>query len=104
MHPVRPDCRGFSDTGYRVERSFNIVRKNIQSFRRDDHLLLAAANEQPALRVFLTDVTGVQPPLRVGGTSACRVVVVARRYVLAADEDLAIVGDLDLHAADGAAN
>ena len=82
------------------EDSLDVLRKHVQPLRRDDHLLLAAANEHLAIGTDLADVAGVEPavferPRRVGF-----VVEVAASHIFAADEDLAVRRDLHRHARD----
>src|SRR5690348_7965596 len=65
----RTDNSGFNNARLFVDGSLNVIRKDVESFRRDDHLLLAAAYEQAALRIFLADVSGVKPPFCVDCSS-----------------------------------
>ena len=44
-----------------VEHPLDVLRKDVQPFRRDDHFLLAAADEQLPVGVELADVAGVKP-------------------------------------------
>ena len=48
-----------------LEHPLHVVGEHIQPLRRHNHFLLAAPDEEAPLRVELTDVAGVQPPLRV---------------------------------------
>src|SRR5262245_43781077 len=97
-----------------VEHALDVLGKDVEPVRRDDHFLLAALDEQPPLCVPLADITGMQPtfcvewPLRVGnwelgvvgswalGVGRCR--VITTRDVFPANQDVAIVGDADLDA------
>ena len=49
------------DARLREERALDVLGKDVESLRRDDHFLLAALDEQPAVRVELADVAGVEP-------------------------------------------
>ena len=94
------DDRGLADAPGLVEHSLDVLRKDIEPFRCDDHLLLASAHEQTACVVQLADVTGMEPA--VGERLRRRRVlpVVTLCHVVAAHEDLAIRSDLEFHAGD----
>ena len=62
--PGTDDCR-LDHALLRIQRPFHVVRKDIQSFRRHDHFLLAPADEQTSFRILLADVPGVQPTVVV---------------------------------------
>ena len=94
------DDRGLAHPRLRVQRLLDVFGKDIQSFRRDDHFLLAAPDAQLSAGVELADVAGVKPAVAERAARLLRSVEVAARHVLAADEDLAVVGDLDLDAGD----
>ena len=94
------DDRGLAHAGLRVQRLLDVFRKDVQSLRRDDHFLLAAADAQLSAGVELADVAGVKPAVAERAARLFRRVEVAARHVLAAHEDLAVVGDLDLDAGD----
>src|SRR5262245_38462460 len=96
-------CR-FGDARLFVDGTFHIVGKDVEPFRRDDHFFLAAANEQPALCVLLSDVTGMKPSFVVDGSPTFSVTVITAADVLPAYENLSVVGDLDLYATDRAAD
>ena len=59
------DDGGLADAGLLVEHAFDVLGKDVETVRRDDHFLLAALDEQTPLRVALADVAGVQPPVAV---------------------------------------
>ena len=96
----RADDGGFAHAGLSVERLLHVFRKDVQPFRRDDHLLLAAADAQLSCAVDLAHVAGVKPAVPECDARLFRRVEVPARDVLAAHEDLAIVGNLDLDAGD----
>src|SRR4029078_1209317 len=75
--------RRFADAGELVEHALDVFRKDIQSFRRDDHLLLAAADEHAALLVEATDIAGVQPAILERLLARVRLAVIPARHVLA---------------------
>jgi hypothetical protein len=62
-----PDDRRLAHAGTAVEHPLDVLGEHVEPLGRDDHLLLAALDEQPPLRVALADVAGVQPALRVDG-------------------------------------
>src|SRR5699024_7281208 len=96
-----------------VEHALDIFRKDVQSFRRHDHFLLATLDEDASVGVALADIAGVQPALSVDGAlgfgpwalgvgswkSGAVFLVVPARDILAAHEDLAVVGNPDFDAA-----
>ncbi len=96
--------RDVAHAGQRSHDPFDVLRKDVQPFRRDDHLLLAALDEDSPVGVHFADVAGVKPPalkrLRRGLGSA----EIAFRDVVAPDEDLAVLGDLHLDAGNGLAD
>ena len=49
----------------RQQRPLDILREHVQSLRRDDHFLLAALDQQPAVGIELADVAGVKEAVRV---------------------------------------
>ena len=51
---------GVLDARLREQRALDILREHVQSLRRDDHFLLAALDQQPALGIELTDVAGMK--------------------------------------------
>ena len=80
--------------------ALDVLRKDVQPLRRDDHLLLAAADEQLAVGADLADVAGVEPAVLERARRFLGGVEVAGRDVLAAHENLAVGGDLHLDAGD----
>ena len=55
------DDRRVAHAGDRVQHALDVLRKDVQPFGRDDHFLLAAADEQLAVGADLADVAGVEP-------------------------------------------
>ena len=62
------DDRRLAHAGKRVEHALDVLRKDVQSFRRHDHFLLATLDEDTPVRVALADVAGMQPAVVVDGT------------------------------------
>ena len=62
---VAADHRRFRTPSTVVRHALHVVGEHVEALGRDDHLLLAPADEQPPLRVQLADVAGVQPALGV---------------------------------------
>ena len=68
---ARADDRGIAHAGDLIQHALDVFGKDVQPFRRDDHFLLAAADEQLAVGADLADVAGVEPAVLEG----------ARRFV-----------------------
>src|SRR5262249_42256038 len=66
----------------------------------DDHLFLPSPDVHLPVRGDLTDVAGVEPAVFERARGLVVGVEVAARHVLAAHENLAVVGDLHLDAGD----
>ena len=94
------DRRGILDAGHGVDDALDVFRKDVEPFGRDDHFFLAAADEEPARRVELADVAGVEPAVFERRARRFGCAVIAGRHVLAAHENLAVGRDLDVDAAD----
>ena len=114
-----PHHRRFQHARDALHHPLDIVREDVQAFGGDDHLLLASADEEPALRIELADIAGVEPALGIARASRFGLIGVARllsprlspafavslvsllplgfeiplRHVLAADQNLAILRD-----------
>ena len=56
-----PTTAESTHAGLLVQRALDVLRKDVQPFRRHDHFLLAPADEQPPVGVELADVAGVEP-------------------------------------------
>src|SRR5690606_3730678 len=80
-------------------------RRDVLAARGDDELLLAVDDGEEAVLVEAPDVAGVDPAVLVdqlgGRLGAAQVAGGAGG---AADEDLAVVGEFQLHAGEGAAD
>ena len=59
------DDRRIAHAGNFVEHALDVFRKDIQPLRRDDHLFLAALDEDAPLLVALADVSRVKPTIGV---------------------------------------
>jgi hypothetical protein len=95
------DDRRVSHARLGGEGALDVLREHLHPLSGRDQLLLAALDLQSAAGVHLADIAGVEPPVaqRRHLPSAGRVVVPGRD-VVASDQDLAVVGDLDRDAAD----
>ena len=82
------------------ERALDVLGEDVQPLGRDDHLLLAALDVDAALLVDAADVAGVQPAVLERLRRRLGRAVVALGDVVAADEDLAVLGDPHLDAGD----
>ena len=98
--PGPADDRRVPDAGDRGERALDVLGEDVQPLGRDDHLLLAALDVDAPLLVGAADVAGVQPAVGEGLRRGLGRAVVALGDVVAADEDLAVLGDLHLDAGD----
>ena len=58
MTPTTADSR---TPGSAIEHALHVFRKDVQPLRRDDHFLLAPADEQLTACADLADVAGVKP-------------------------------------------
>ena len=58
---VQADHRRVLHAGLSRERTFHVLGKHVQSLRRDDHLLLAAFDQQTSRLVDASDVARVKP-------------------------------------------
>ena len=98
------DDRRLAHARQLVQHLLHIFWEDVQPLGRDDHFLLAAADEHLAVGADLADVAGVEPPVleRLRGFGGG--VEVALRDVLSPHQDLAIVGHLHLDAGDRLAN
>ncbi len=96
----RADDGGLGDSGELVQHALDVFRKDVQALGRHDHFLLAPADVELSLVVERADVAGMEPAVLERGACLFRGVVVPARDVLAAHEDLAILGDSHLHAGD----
>src|SRR5215467_14915363 len=95
------DRNGLRDEARRLERVLEVLRRDVLPARRDDQILLAVGDLQPAVRVELADVAGAEPAvLRERGGGRIGVLEVPGEDGVAADEDLAVLVDLDLAAVD----
>ena len=97
-HDALGDERVLLDLGLEVRRG------DVLAARGDDDVLLAAGDRQVAVVVELADVAGVQPAVDERLPRRLLVLVVALEDVRAPDQDLAVVGDLDLAARERAAD
>jgi hypothetical protein len=107
-----PDYAGVLHAGLGEQGALDVLGKDVEPLRRDDHLLLAALDDQPSGVVDFANVARVKPAIlersslftgdRLAGCAGRA--VVPRGHVLAPDEDFAIGRDLHLDAADGRAD
>src|SRR3954454_7256462 len=76
-----------------------VRRREVLAAGRDDDVLLASDDRDVAVLVDRREVPGVQPAVHDGAERRVGVLVVAGEDVLPLDEQLAVVGDLELDAA-----
>ncbi len=95
------DDRGIGQAGVQAEDRLDVLGVDLLPVRQGQHVLLPAAEDEETLGRDLAEVAGVVPAVGVddrGGRR--RVVPVAEEPVLAASEDLAVVGDPHLDPGD----
>src|SRR5262245_46579556 len=79
------------------EQVFDIGRGNVLAAGRDDQLLLPVDDLHVSVVVDRPDVSGTHPALAVNGFCRPRgVLVVALHHYRAADQDLAVIAELEL--------
>src|SRR5581483_1167153 len=99
------DDERLRDETRRLERVLEVLRGDVLAAGGDDQVLLAVGDPEEAVRVDLADVARAEPAVlgeRRGGR--LRILVVPGEDGVAADEDLAVLGEPDLAALDGAAD
>ena len=89
---------GLGDPARLLEVVLDVGRREVLAARGDDDVLLAAGDEEEAVLVERAEVAGVQPAVDDRAEARVVVLVVAAEDVRALDQDLAVVGDLDLAA------
>ena len=90
----RADHGCVADTGRPDQHPLDVFREDVETLRRDDHLLLAAADVNLTVVGDLADVAGVKPAVLEGAGRFFVRVEVAAGHVVPADEDLAVRRDL----------
>ena len=106
VHPLlradpRADHGCITDAGRPQQHPLDVFRKDVEALRRDDHLLLAAADVNLFVLGDLADVAGVKPTVLEGAGRFFVRVEVAAGHVVPPDEDLAVRRNLHLHAGNG---
>src|SRR5215207_3168138 len=83
-----------------LQHTLNLLRRNVLAARGLDQVLLTVSDPQITLLVKLPNVAGGEPA--VGDCLRGRIwqVVVAVHHTWPLDQDLAVIGDLDLRARD----
>ena len=98
--PAVAEHHGLRDPARLLELVLEVGRRDVLAARRDDDVLLAARDAQVAVLVEGAEVARVEPAVLDRPEGLLRVLVVALEDVAAADEDLAVIGDLHLAARD----
>ena len=92
---------GVTDARIPGQHGLDVIRVDLLAVWQRQHVLLPPAQRQDAVGRQLAEVAGVVPALVIDGRRRrLRVVPVAEESVGPADEELAVVGDADLHAGD----
>ena len=97
--PAVADHDALRDPLALLDLRLEVRRRDVLAAGGDDDVLLAAGDREIAVFVELADVAGVKPAVDDRLPGGLLVLVVALEDVRALDEDLAVVGDLDLAAA-----
>ena len=95
-----PDDGGLANAGHLFERALDVFGEHVQPLGRDDHLLLAAADEEAPLRIHLADIAGVEPAFVEGLRRGLVRAEISACHVVAAHEDLAVRRDAHLDPGD----
>ncbi len=86
----------------RLELVFDRLGRHVLAARGLDQVLLAIGDPEEAVVVELADVAGVEPAFRVDrGSGGLGQVVVPLHDLRAPDQDLPVLGDLDLRSGHG---
>src|SRR5213592_4517594 len=84
-----------------LDRALDVRRRHVLAGAVDDELLLAIDDLEVAVLVAHGDVAGMEPPVLVDRlTRALGILAVVRQDAGPSNQDLAIVGELDLDAGD----
>ncbi len=94
------DDRGIANAADTIQHPLDVFGKDVQPLGRDDHFLLAPADEQRAVGPDFADVTRVEPAVLEGPRGFLGGMKVAGRDVLAAHQDFAVRRDLHIDAGD----
>ena len=98
------DDDALGDERVLLDLVLEVGRGDVLAAGGDDDVLLAAGDLDEAVGVDLADVAGVEPAVDDRLPGRLLVLVVALEDVRALDQDLAVVGDLDLAAGEGFAD
>ena len=93
-----------SDTGATVYSAFDILRKDIQSFRSHDHFFLPPAHTQTTIRVERANIAGVEPSVLKCRSRFLRGIVVTAGNVPTFHKDLTVFGNLNFDTSDWTSN
>ena len=81
------------DLGLQRQHPLDPLRRDIVALVVDDQVLLAVGDDDPALVVEMADVAGREPAVTKHPRRFFGVAPIAVHHILAADHDLAILGD-----------
>ena len=90
---------GMRDQALPLQSTFDVARRDVLAASRDDQVFLAIGDAQVSVRIELTDIAGVQPAAVEGLGRGVRLLVVGVEHDPATNQDLAVVGDANLVAA-----
>src|SRR5258708_39974474 len=89
------DDNAIAHTALSAQRGFQILGINIQSRRRNDHILLAPTETQVAFRIQFAKIARAQPTFLTGRLQCSRLPVTTGN-VFAADEDFSVLSKTKL--------
>src|SRR5690349_3756130 len=85
MHAIGSYYGGLAHSRLPIEHALHVLGKNVESLRRDDHLLLSAAHGEAAFSIDGTDIASTEPAVLERAVADC--VEIAGSHVLAAYQD-----------------
>ena len=78
------------------QHAFDALRRHIVALVVDDQILFAVGDDDAALRIDMPDVAGVEPTIDQHPRGFGVIAPIALHHQLAAHQNLAVVGNLDL--------
>ena len=99
-----PDHHALRDPAGLLDVVLEVGRRDVLAAGGDDDVLLAPGDVEEAVLVHAPEVAGVEPSVDEGLARRVGVLVVAAEDVVAAKEDLAVLGDLHLNALESLAD
>src|SRR5262245_34888555 len=98
-HQVRPLVamdHGLNDLRLEAQKALDPRRRDVVAAGEDDDVLLAVGDAQEVVGVEGADIAGMQPAVANDCRRRLRIAPITGSHRLAAHQDLAVTGDLDL--------